>query len=85
MSNNDLLVMYRINELEQPLSVRFAGDEHWWELHDVDVETGLLRINVMGKLEARHFGEVMELQDLNGVIYDSDYFYNDNETTVLRY
>lgn len=47
----DVLRMDHINSLPQPFLVRFCGDKDWWwPVHDFEVGTGLMRIDVCGKL-----------------------------------
>lgn len=71
----DKLDLKYINSLPQPFLVRFLGDKTEWPLYDIDVETGLLRIDVMGKLQIKHIGEVSFFIDDDGVQHDSDSFY----------
>lgn len=72
----DLLNMVYINSLPQPFMVRKAGDKDFnWPLYDIDVETGMLRMDVCGKLDIGHIGDVMEFKDADGVIHDADSFY----------
>ena len=74
----DLLKLDFINSLPQPFLVRLYGEKTpMWELHDIDVETGLLRIDVCGKLQVMHIGDVAEFTDMDGVVHDSDSFYCD--------
>lgn len=74
---SDLLLMDKLNSLPHPLIGRFCGDSHWWEIHDIDVETGLTRINVSGLLEVKHFCELMFIEDANHNLHDPDDFYNE--------
>ena len=73
---SDLLRMEYINSLPQPFIARFCGGDEW-PVYDIDVETGLMRIDVVGKLQVMEFAEVTELIDVNGTEYDSDTFYSD--------
>lgn len=73
---SDLLNMDYINSLPQPFMARFFGGDVW-PVNDIDVETGLLRIDVVGKLEIKHIGEVDVFIDANGIERDSDSFYNE--------
>lgn len=74
---SDLLDMNKINSLPHPLYVRLLSDSTWWPLYMVCVETGLLKIDVYGKLDRSEFAEVMELMDSDGGKHDPDDFYND--------
>lgn len=80
----DLLDMAYINSLPQPFFVRQAGDSwDWaWPVYDIDVQTGLYRIDVCGRLQACHIGDAAEFRDANGVIHDSADFYTDAEREV---
>jgi len=72
----DILKADLINSLPQPLTVRLLGEkEPMWELHDIDVETGLLRINVCGKLQGMHISDIGDFTDMDGVTHDPDSFY----------
>lgn len=76
----DILDMAYINSLPQPFLVRYCGDKDWWwPIHDICVETGLHRIDVCGKLQAKHIGEVAEFKDAEGVIHNPEDFYIDSE------
>ena len=74
----DLLKMDYINSLPQPFMVNFVGDTWEWEVHDIDVQTGLLRINVMGLLDVKHIADVRHFKDMDGVEYDPDTFYEED-------
>lgn len=73
---SDLLRMEYINSLPQPFIARFCGGDRW-PVYDIDVETGLMRIDVVGKLQVVHFSTVTELADADGAIHDADDFYNE--------
>lgn len=75
---SDVLRMEHINRLPQPFLVRFCGDKTWWPVNDFEVATGLMRIDVCGKLEVRSFGEVMEISDGDHQPHDPDTFYNED-------
>lgn len=73
----DKLNMEALNALPQPLVARFCGDQMWWPIEDIDVQTGLMRIDVCGKLQVKEFCDVMEFNDADGGRHDPDDFYND--------
>lgn len=73
----DRLRMDHINSLPQPFLARFCGDRDWWPVADFEVQTGLMRIDVVGKLQVMRFSEVMEIQDGNSVFHDPETFYTD--------
>jgi hypothetical protein len=75
--NADLLRMDYINSLPQPfVGLFYGGDE--WPIHDIDVETGLLRIDVCGLLQVKHIGDVRSFRDADGGIHDADDFYSES-------
>lgn len=69
----DLLRIDYINSLPQPFVANFFGGEEW-PVHDIEIETGLLRIDVVGKLQIKHVSEVNFFIDADGVKHDSDTF-----------
>lgn len=74
----DLLDMAYVNSLPQPFFVRRFGDKSFsWPVYDIDVETGLYRIDVCGKLDVCHISDAAEFRDADGVIHDSETFYSD--------
>lgn len=75
---SDLLRMDHINSLPQPFVAHFCGGSEW-PVFDIDVETGLLRIDVCGLLEVTNIGNVMFFHDMDGVEHDADSFYNEDE------
>ena len=82
---SDILNMEYINRLPQPfMALMYGGDE--WPVYDIDVETGLLRIDVVGKIQLMHIGDVHFFRDIDGVKHDSDTFYlpeqSHYETTI---
>ncbi len=75
----DKLKMDALNALPQPFMARFCGDTWLWPVYDIEVQTGLMRIDVMGKLQIMEFCEVMELHDADGVTHDPDDFYVEDD------
>ena len=73
----DLLRIDHINSLQQPLQVREYGSDTWWELHDICVETGLLRFLVGGLLQRSHISEIAAFKGMDGIEHDPDTFYTD--------
>lgn len=72
----DLLDMAYINSLPQPFIGRALGG--WeWPIYDIDVQTGLLRIDVCGLLEAKHISDFTAFRDSAGVTHSADGFYAD--------
>ncbi len=76
----DRLRLDYINSLPQPFIARFIGGDEW-PVHDIDVETGLLRIDVVGLLEVKRIGDVRFFRDAVGKEHDSETFYSDYLTT----
>lgn len=76
---NDLLRMEHINSLPHPFVVRFCGDASWWPVNDFEVETGLMRIDVVGKLQVMSFADVMEIRDGDGNPHSPESFYNEDD------
>lgn len=54
-------------------------DAYWWPVYDIEVQTGLIRIDVVGKLQVTSMYEVMGFKDDNGTEYGCDDFYCDGE------
>jgi len=75
---SDLLRMDYINSLPQPFIATFYGGDEW-PIYDIDVETGLIRIDVVGKLQVNDIGDVNFFTDEAGNKHDSDTFYCDYE------
>ena len=73
----DRLRMDYINSLPQPFLIRLWGDKIRWPLEDIDVQTGLLRFDVCGKLQVSHIGEVAEFIDADGKSHEPDSFYQE--------
>ena len=71
----DLLNMELINSLPQPLWVSENGKDWWWPVVDIDVQTGLMRIDVCGKLQVNHLADWHCVRDDTQVIHDPDTFY----------
>jgi hypothetical protein len=59
-TGRDRLDMAYINSLPLPL---WDGD---WPVYDIDVETGLYRIDVCGLLEVRHIDRCFTMKDSTG-------------------
>lgn len=72
---NDLLRMDFINSLPQPLWISTFGSE--WPVYDIDVETGLLRIDVVGRLDVLHISDCTSFRDSAGTYHDIETLYSD--------
>jgi hypothetical protein len=75
----DVLRMDYINSLPQPFLARFCGDKDFWPVNDLEVGTGLMRIDVCGKLQVKEFSEVLEIRDGNSNSHNPETFYTDYE------
>lgn len=73
----DLLKMDFINSLPQPLFGSENGKDWWWPIIDIDVQTGLCRIDVMGKSQVKHFTDFKVIRDDAGIERNIDDFYNE--------
>ncbi|MDR2331896.1 MAG: hypothetical protein LBE61_00270 [Burkholderiaceae bacterium] len=80
-----LLDMDYINSLPQPL-IGFTRGGGEWPVYDIEVETGLVRIDVCGKLEAKEISDFKGFKDDLGTWHSRDGFYSDaipEERTAL--
>lgn len=79
-SNNkpgDLLDMDWINSLPQPLFITKHSRDYLWPVIDIEVQTGLVRIDVVGLNETWHWDDVSFVQDGLGREYEGYAFYSD--------
>lgn len=65
-----------INSLPHPLIAQFYGGDEW-QIHDIEVQTGLMRILVCGMLQVEDFSSVKGIRDGDGQLHDADLFYTD--------
>lgn len=72
----DRLRMDYINSLPQPFVATLPGGNEW-PVFDIDAETGMLRIDVSGMLEAKFIADVLSFTDASGIQHDPDTFYSD--------
>lgn len=70
----DLLRLDYINSLPQPFIATMIGGSRW-PVHDICVETGLMRLDVCGKLDVTHISDVRSFTDCDGGEHDPDSFY----------
>jgi hypothetical protein len=78
----DLLDFDWINSLGQLYTSQYSGTGTWWPVYDIEVQTGLLRIDVCGKLQIMHIDDVMKFKDDGGTEYSCDDFYCDGERAM---
>lgn len=84
---SDLLDMTYINSLPQPFMAQKFGDkgDDWlWLVHDIEVQTGLLRIDISGMLDTLHIGDIKRFKDIDGKWHDADDFYIDAERATAK-
>lgn len=74
---SDLLRMDYINSLPQPFIATIIGNGGDWPVDDIEVQTGLVRIDVVGLLEVKCISDVDYFTDENGIKHDSETFYSD--------
>jgi len=77
---SDILRMDYINSLPQPFMARMAGGDSW-PVYDIEVETGLIRLDICGLLQISSMGEVIEFTDIDGGKHTPDSFYVDYQAT----
>lgn len=72
----DLLDMAYINSLPQPFIGRLLGG-YEWPIYDIEVQTGLVRIDVCGLLDVKHIGDFTRFIDALGIEHPAEGFYSD--------
>lgn len=77
---SDVLRMDFINSLPPPLWAKVSGT--WWPVYDIEVETGLFRIDVCGLLQACDMADASEFRDSAGTSHDTETFYSDYEEAI---
>jgi hypothetical protein len=75
---SDLLDINYINSLPHPLF------DDGWPVYDIDVQTGLYRINVCGKLSVKHIGDCLIITDAAGRRHHTDDLYTDQDCWLAR-
>lgn len=75
---SDLLDMDYINSLPQDIWAK-TWHGSWWPVNDFEVQTGLLRIDVCGKLEVKHIDDIREFRDGSGKLHSTFDFYANPE------
>ncbi len=84
MSAPDLLDMDWINSLPQPILAGYKvnGKRYWLPVNDFEVQTGLYRIDVCGKLDVCHIGDHFVFMDGNGKEHDYEDFFLDSDRAI---
>ncbi len=68
----DLLDMDKLNAMGQMYGENLGS---WWPIVDIDVQTGLCRIDVCGLLQCMHFYEFVRIKGDSGEEMQTDDFY----------
>lgn len=79
---SDILRMDYINSLPQPFIATLIGGGGDWPVNDIEVETAILRIDVVGLLQVMCISEVKYFTDMDGVEHDPDTFFIDYEDQI---
>tara|TARA_R110000851_G_scaffold32794_1_gene87707 strand:+ start:88 stop:336 length:249 start_codon:yes stop_codon:yes gene_type:complete len=78
--SEDLLRIDYINSFSQPfmacLTVKNGAE---YMVENIDVETGFLKIDVMGQYDVIHVSDVKYFIDDDGLFHSSDSFFSDYE------
>ena len=72
---SDALRMDYINSLPQPFLATISGSD--WEVYDFEVQCGIMRIIVCGKLQICDVIDASVFTDADGAKHDPDSFYSD--------
>ncbi len=75
----DLLSLEKINALPHPLMIREFRSDPWWPLIDIDVQTGMHRIDVCGLSQVKEISSCAQIMDDRGDIHDMEIFFTDYE------
>ncbi len=73
----DILDMEKFNSLPQPVTAILYGDTSGYWIETLCVQTGCMRLDVMGKIDLSHFDNVKHLVDIDGNTHDPDDFWID--------
>ena len=72
----DIIDLGKFNSLPSPVTARIlSGAEYWIET--LDVQTGLMKIDVCGQVDLTSFAEVLMLIDADGIEHNPDDFWMD--------
>ena len=74
--SGDQLKMDYINSLPQPFIARMIGGGDW-PVHDIEVQTALVRCDIVGKLQVFSISDVSAFVDADGNEHDPDTFWVD--------
>lgn len=71
----DILDVDKFNSLPHPLMAVLWGCDSGITIETVCVETGCMRLDVMGQIDLSHFDNVKAVIDGDGVKHDADDFW----------
>lgn len=76
---SDILRLDYINSLPQPFLAELLGDKEGYgaEVILICVETGLMQLNICGRIDRCHISDVSTFVDMAGVRHDPDSFWAD--------
>jgi len=74
VQEGDILDIAKFNALPGPVTAKMCGGSELW-IESLCVKTGLMRLDVCGKIDRCHFSEVIELIDINNCKHDPDDFW----------
>lgn len=75
-AGRDLLDLAYINSLPQPFIGRLLGGFEW-PIHDFEVETGLVRVDVCGLLSTKTISDFTSFRDDRGNVHPAHGFFID--------
>lgn len=68
-----------INSLPQPFMARMYGNGGEWPVESIDVETGLMRLDICGLPQMAHIDDFSAFIDESGKEHQAETFYSDYE------
>ena len=71
--HRDILDIDYINKLPQPFIATLKGGAWEWPVYDICVQTGLVRLDVCGKLDRLHISDVRTIVDADGIVKHVEY------------
>jgi len=78
--SNELLSIDKINSLPHPLMIREFSSDPWYELIEIDVQTGVHSIDVCGMRQVNfHLSSCGQIKDDHGEVHDIEIFFTDCE------
>lgn len=75
VQKNDILDIDKFNALPHPVTAILYGDTSGYWIETLCVQTGCMRLDVMGQIDLCHFDSVKQLVDIDGGKHDPDEFW----------